>query len=589
MSFPALLDDHQRAILDQEQRLLQRLHDLLAQSEPVPDDLGHLRRALLQLEDLFLLVVVGEFNSGKSALINALLGAAILPEGVTPTTDRIYLIRHGPAGPAEVISEDVRAVRFPLDLLREVHIVDTPGTNAVLRRHEALTRDFVPRSDLVIFVTSADRPFTESERSFLELLRQWGKKLVLVINKVDILESQAQVEEVERFVRDQAKRLLHFSPTVFSLSARQALRSPADASASTSDGFQAFRQHLLRTLSGESLLRLKLLTPIGVGLKISRSFLELCQQRLVVISQDAQTLSKVGKQIDTYASETRAAFIHHLARVDNELLEMRLRGEEFLDDRMRLWKIRDMLQGDRFRRAFEETVVARTPEQIVGHIDELIDWLVEQELRQWRAMADELNRQRESGILREPGREAAAGFTYNRQQLLDTLGTRAEHVVAGYDRTIEASRLSSMVQESVAMAGLVEVGAIGLGVLLKAVLVGAAADLTGLLAAGALGILGLAVIPFRRSVAKRQWRQKTEELRARLKQVVGESFATQMEETLNRLRGAIAPYQEFTHQQEERLRSLAAGLEEIQAELLAIQRHLEGGVSTTEAGEPQPG
>jgi hypothetical protein len=76
----------------------------------------------------------------------------------------------------------------PAPLLRDIHIVDTPGTNAVIREHEAITAEFVPRSDMVLFVTSADRPFTETERAFLEQVRGWGKKVVVVINKVDILE-----------------------------------------------------------------------------------------------------------------------------------------------------------------------------------------------------------------------------------------------------------------------------------------------------------------------------------------------------------------------------------------------------------------
>ncbi len=70
----------------------------------------------------------------------------------------------------------------------DINIVDTPGTNAIHREHEAITREFVPRSDMVLFVTSADRPFTESERAFLQGIREWGKKIVVVLNKIDILE-----------------------------------------------------------------------------------------------------------------------------------------------------------------------------------------------------------------------------------------------------------------------------------------------------------------------------------------------------------------------------------------------------------------
>ena len=98
-------------------------------------------------------------------------------------------------------SEDVLAITAPVDLLREISIVDTPGTNAILREHEAMTTRFVPRSDLVLFVTSADRPFTESERAFLESIRDWGKKVVMVINKIDLFQGEDELAQVQRLYR----------------------------------------------------------------------------------------------------------------------------------------------------------------------------------------------------------------------------------------------------------------------------------------------------------------------------------------------------------------------------------------------------
>ncbi|GIV98350.1 MAG: hypothetical protein KatS3mg057_3007 [Herpetosiphonaceae bacterium] len=154
----------------------------------------------------------GEFNSGKSSFINALLGERVLPEGVTPTTDRINVLRYGPE-PGEELQEAYLLERvYPSALLREMNIVDTPGTNAIIRRHEELTREFIPRCDLVLFVTSADRPFTESERGFLEHIRQWGKKIVMVINKIDILSTPQDVQEVIDFVRQNAQALLGQTP-----------------------------------------------------------------------------------------------------------------------------------------------------------------------------------------------------------------------------------------------------------------------------------------------------------------------------------------------------------------------------------------
>ena len=51
-------------------------------------------------------------------------------------------------------------------------MVDTPGTNVILSRQQRLTEEYVPRADLVLFVLSADRPFTESEVNFLKYIRR---------------------------------------------------------------------------------------------------------------------------------------------------------------------------------------------------------------------------------------------------------------------------------------------------------------------------------------------------------------------------------------------------------------------------------
>ena len=177
-----VLDDTRRQLLADERRLLGELREWLSRLDADEAHRKALAASLEQLEEPFLLVVVGEFNAGKSAFINALLGQKALEEGVTPTTARIGVLRHGERVERLAAAPGVDALTAPADILRAIAIVDTPGTNAVLREHEALTRDYVPRADLVLFVTSVDRPFTESERAFLEAIREWGKKVVVVLN-----------------------------------------------------------------------------------------------------------------------------------------------------------------------------------------------------------------------------------------------------------------------------------------------------------------------------------------------------------------------------------------------------------------------
>ncbi|MGD8245280.1 MAG: dynamin family protein, partial [Anaerolineae bacterium] len=161
----SILTETQQELLKIERRQLGDLQTMLvsfgADSEDqVGQDIAALKRSVRQLDELFLLVVVGEFNAGKSAFINALLGQPLLEEGVTPTTTRIHLLKHGEAFEKVAVESAQDVFTAPIPLLREINVVDTPGTNAIQRQHEAITQEFVPRSDIVLFVTSVDRPFT---------------------------------------------------------------------------------------------------------------------------------------------------------------------------------------------------------------------------------------------------------------------------------------------------------------------------------------------------------------------------------------------------------------------------------------------
>lgn len=178
---------------------------------------------------------LGEFNSGKSAFINALLGAPVAMEGVTPTTDRITILRHGEETGERERRNGVLERTYPSEFLEEVAIVDTPGTNAILRHHEELSRGFVPRSDLVLFVTSVDRPFTQSEREYLELIRDWGKKIVVVVNKADLLSTAEEAAKVHGFVEEGIRSLLKMAPPVFLVSSRLAQRAKSDPGAHERD------------------------------------------------------------------------------------------------------------------------------------------------------------------------------------------------------------------------------------------------------------------------------------------------------------------------------------------------------------------
>ncbi|KFM26711.1 Uncharacterized protein in xynA 3'region [Auxenochlorella protothecoides] len=199
-------------LVERERELLQRVLAFVGQATPSLEGQDLVRDALSQLDDPFLIVVVGEFNSGKSAVINALLGERVLAEGVLPTTNEISLLRwREPGSQQPEVQQEADGIftrYLGLDLLRRLSIVDTPGTNVILERQQRLTEEYVPRADLVLFVMSADRPFTDSEVRFLRYIRRWGKKVVFLVNKVDVLGAEGEVEEVRAFVAASAERVL---------------------------------------------------------------------------------------------------------------------------------------------------------------------------------------------------------------------------------------------------------------------------------------------------------------------------------------------------------------------------------------------
>src|SRR5512141_1665684 len=90
-----ILTEDQERLRSELRSALGLLDEALGKIGASADDRHLLADALRNLGELFLVVVVGEFNAGKSALLNELLGVRVLGEGVTPTTAAITLVRFG--------------------------------------------------------------------------------------------------------------------------------------------------------------------------------------------------------------------------------------------------------------------------------------------------------------------------------------------------------------------------------------------------------------------------------------------------------------------------------------------------------------
>ncbi|MCA9672615.1 MAG: dynamin family protein [Myxococcales bacterium] len=224
-------------------------------------------------EERFNLVVLGEFNHGKSTLVNALLGKGLLPMGITPTTATINHIVWAEQPRARAILDDgttktlapeqladyvtidgehregIRFVElgYPVELLRErITLVDTPGVNDINEARAEITYGYIPRADAVLFLLDCTQVLKQSERVFLQqrLLRRSRDKLIFVVCKSDLLRGD-ELEEAMDFARVNLAKIIA-DPVIFAVSARKYLEGEPDGS-----GMEPLLGYLRRYLEEE--------------------------------------------------------------------------------------------------------------------------------------------------------------------------------------------------------------------------------------------------------------------------------------------------------------------------------------------------
>lgn len=209
----------------------------------------------LRMDEPFLFVIVGEVKAGKSSFINALLSTeeeicAVAPD---PKTDTIQQVKWGEVHDEVVINEYLKQIYFPDPILKEISIVDTPGTNTIVEHHQEITERFVPVSDLVVFVFEAKNPYRKSAWDFLSFINQeWKKKVIFVLQQKDLV-NESDLEVNIKGVLKEALKYNVPDPQVFAVSALQEIQGNTESS-----GYLPLRQYLKENITGINAFRLKI-------------------------------------------------------------------------------------------------------------------------------------------------------------------------------------------------------------------------------------------------------------------------------------------------------------------------------------------
>jgi hypothetical protein len=261
--------------------------------------------------------------------------------------------------------------------------------------------------------------------------------------------------------------------------------------------------------------------------------------------------------------------------IEKILFEMEKRGQVFFDETFRVGRVLDLLSKTRVQQEFERQVVADAPQRIEGKVNDLIDWMVEFDLRQWQAVMEHLSGRRREHKDRIIGDVGTGSFQYDRDRLIEEVAREARRVVEGYDKREESKAISGHARSAVAASAALGAGALGLGALVTVLATTAAADVTGVVMAGVIATIGLFIIPAKRRQGKMKFMQKIAGVRTQLIQTLRGQFEKEIHHSIERIQEAIAPYTRFVRAEREKMLEMERKCKDLKLEIDQLKGKLE--------------
>lgn len=282
-----------------------------------------------RINDPFMFVIVGEVKAGKSSFINALLQTEreITKVAPQPMTDTIQQIVYGETEEVIVINPFLKKILIPVDILKEVAIVDTPGTNTIVEHHQEITESFIPASDLIVFVFEAKNPYRQSAWDFFKFIHdEWRKKVIFVLQQKDLMSAEDLAVNMNGVKEYAEKQGIH-QPQIFATSAK--LEKDGEK---TESGFIPIRHYILENITGGKAPVLKLENSVGTCLRINDSIregLDLRQQQWEVDLEFRKDIKstldnqeqKSNRQVDQLVENILAGYDRATQAKEQELRE----------------------------------------------------------------------------------------------------------------------------------------------------------------------------------------------------------------------------------------------------------------------------
>ncbi|HEY1771426.1 MAG TPA: dynamin family protein [Chthoniobacterales bacterium] len=478
------------------------------QREPVM--LDTIQNLLKDIREPLLFVVVGEVKAGKSSLLNALFGQEFCKVDVLPATDRVYIFKHGAREESVDVSAQVTERYEPIAFLENFNVVDTPGTNTMVARHQEITENFIPRADLVLFVFSVVNPWGASAWELLKFVNQkWLKNVVFVLQQADLREPN-EIEVIEQHLRDTANEKLGFAPPIFAVSARKALLARTTGLDKErlweESRFGPFEQHVnLMVDQSRHGLRKLVSTARTATVILTDSALRV-RNLLATIVRDEEQLGRLEGVLASRKEQTLRQVGGFLRGIEQACRRCEAEGRQLLEQNLSFWRTWRLVFGkSEWQQKFQSDLESKMRELIQPQVENALQ-LLETDLRGlWPQLQDTIESQL-AGDARMQVSQTIPDFARQRRELLQSIQLTLVERIAG--RGMEA-QLERMFRETGnwmrVPAGVAAAG--GLVTVIAAMSSAAVADVTGIVAASAFVAGTLVAFGRRRKILSEYHRQ----------------------------------------------------------------------------------
>jgi small GTP-binding protein len=517
---PLTLSGEQQQLFDRSLQTIQQVEGLFVEAKVLFPNFNPDTAVLKQqLANPFSIFICGEFNAGKSSLLNQLNNQEIATVGFLPTTQEIHA--YNPEGFGGLV------------------FIDSPGTNSIIEQHQELTENYLQQADIILFVTSVERPLSKSEQDFLTLVDQtWARKIIVVINKADLV-TETEAQQIREYVGEGLKEILAEMPPVFTISAK------------TGVGMDELKSFLLAFLAEGEKVKLKLRGP---------------QNSLLVYLEQ---LEQQNESIKTKLQSDKVVFDRTSRRIEERLEEYNLLFGIFRDN------IEDL-----FTNLIEET--HELTDSNTGFLTVMKRKITKEEDLLEERLAKTIKDIQLDKNLQEIFQEAIATFQKYRERIireakedLSTAITVTEDNLAlppintqGLNSNEFATKIKTATEEGLDSFWRLAITAAATGMGGQLVFNSFSADATALLLGGLFGFMSFDALPRRRRKLKTELEQSYRSLQESYTKSLKDALAAELNKCLQQFANVIRP-------QQEELASKIATAESITEEAATIKAEIQ--------------